>query len=83
MVDDFQVPDDPDYQYDVGSGTGADNALTLDYLAPVLPRFDAVFMPIDSRHETGTKTGSVMLSTAPGITAVLAELPTLRRWRRP
>ena len=56
------------------------NALTYAYLAPVLDRVDAVFMPIAAEQEGGARIGSVMLSGTPEITRALADIPSLRRY---
>lgn len=75
MIDDFVVPDDPTY-----SGIAyAGHQLSLPFIAPVLPQFDAFFLPIAGRHDTGARRGSVVLSGSPETTAVLAEIPELRR----
>ena len=78
MIDDFQVPDDPGYQYDdYGSG----KSLSPVYIEPVLSAYDleAYYPAIRSSEETGAKRGCVVLGNEyiPG--SSLRELPLLRR----
>lgn len=78
MVDDFQVPDDPGYEFD---DYGEGNVLNLDYLCDVITRFDlSVFFPVcRSEQETGAKRGSVVLARG-FIADSLTELVTLREF---
>ena len=78
MIDDFQVPDDPGYQYDdYGSG----KSLSPVYIQPVLSAYDleAYYPATRSSEETGAKRGCVVLGNEhiPGNS--LRELPLLRR----
>lgn len=58
-IDDFRVDDDPGYRFDSYQGI----ALSLDYLAPVLPEGLAVFAPAArSETETGARSGSVYIA---------------------
>ena len=58
-IDDFRVDDDPGYRFDSYEGI----ALSLDYLAPVLPEGLAVFAPAArSETETGARSGSVYIA---------------------
>jgi hypothetical protein len=76
MIDDFDVPDDPGFRpKDVRPG----DFVTLDDLADVYHRFDAAFFPASSAGETGMRRGSLLLTTAPALTACLDALPDLRR----
>lgn len=60
MIDDFQVPDDLGYSYDV---YGPDRALTAAYLAPAIAKYELrVFYPsIPSHNEGGSRRGCVVL----------------------
>jgi hypothetical protein len=60
MVDDFQVPDDAGYRYD---DYGADKALTLEYLRPLMHLDLVAFFPsASSTEETGAKRGCVVIA---------------------
>lgn len=61
MIDDFQVPDDPGYQYD---NYGPGKAFTPDYVAPAMRRHKlAAFYPaLPSDEETGARRGCVVLA---------------------
>jgi hypothetical protein len=61
MIDDFQVPDDPGYAYD---DYGQGKALTSEYIAPEVQKFDlALFYPtVSSADETGARRGCVVLA---------------------
>lgn len=77
MIDDFQVPDDTGYGYD---DYGPGKALTLGYLAPVLPPTAAAWFPVAaSAAETGARRGSVVIAWHPEIVRALDTLPVLRR----
>jgi hypothetical protein len=76
MIDDFEVPGDSGYLFD---DYGPGKALTLAYLAPLLPPQIALFWPsANSRWETGAKRGCVVFTANPDMQAVLASLPCLR-----
>lgn len=80
MVDDFMVPGDPGYTFD---DYGPGKALTADYIAPAVARFDlAVFYPaVGSQQETGARRGSVVLARDSDVVSRLARLPSLRAAR--
>lgn len=59
MIDDFKVPDDPDYTYD---NYGAGKELSLEYLKPLsYLKFFAFFPSKKGNDETGFKRGCVIL----------------------
>jgi len=80
MVDDFQVPDDPGYQFD---DYGEGKRLCLDYLGP-LARYGlhAFFPSISSTDESGMRRGSVILADSAATTrldrAATLQRPALR-----
>jgi hypothetical protein len=76
LIDDMDVPDDPGFR---PPGTLPGDVVSLDHLADVYHRFDAAFFPASSAAETGLRKGSVLLTTAPALTALLDGLPDLRR----
>ena len=77
MIDDFQVPDDPGYQYD---DYGPDKALTLGYIASVVERFDlAVSYPkLASSDESGARRGCVVLAKRDIYGRQIGEIELLR-----
>jgi hypothetical protein len=80
-IDDFRVEGDAGYGFDVYA---PDKALTLDYIRPVVERFDlSVFFPaVPSEEETGVRRGSVLLADDPATVAVLGDMDGLRRYQR-
>jgi hypothetical protein len=70
MIDDVELPDDPGYT--------VQDANTFDHLKAILPDFDARFLPIDSRHESGFRRGCLILSGSRATTALLSEIGELR-----
>jgi predicted O-methyltransferase YrrM len=79
VIDDFQVPDDPGYEfaaYESGS-------LTLDYLIEPGDLLEAsVFFPrTKARWETGAKSGYVVVTTDAAIAAAMRAMPLLRPWQ--
>jgi hypothetical protein len=60
VIDDFQVPDDPQYGYD---DYGEGKALTPGYVAPLVKRFElAQFFPSSpAAEETGRRRGCIVL----------------------
>jgi len=80
MVDDFRVPDDEGYKYDnYGQGASLDLAL----IAQCQGEHPACFFPVlHSSEETGSRTGSVVLTWNSKLVGLLASCPTLRRWSR-
>ena len=76
MVDDFQVRDDPGYDYD---DYGPGKALNAEYIATAVEAHDlAIFYPAaSSQEETGLRRGCVVLCK----TAFAGELQTVRHLR--
>lgn len=78
MIDDFAVPDDPDYGFD---DYGHGHALTLDYLAVRGLLSDHVWFPACSgRAETGYRRGCVVLTCSPALQRLVDAVPGLRPW---
>ncbi len=76
IIDDFLVPDDPDYGFD---DYGPGRRLSLDYIADVLAGgFTAHFPRLPASQETGARRGSIVLGT-PDMAAKLDMVSTLRR----
>ena len=76
LVDDFQIPDDPGYQYD---NYGSGKALTLDYLSSLLPRRFFLFFPeCPSNQETGAKRGCIVVTTSEALAKTLRSAASLR-----
>jgi tetratricopeptide (TPR) repeat protein len=75
LVDDFEVPDDPGYGFD---DYGPDRRLTLDHLAPVLPRLPHRYFPGPSADETGNRRGCIVLTPDAELGERLARVPDLR-----
>ncbi|HSU28589.1 MAG TPA: hypothetical protein VLJ68_09430 [Chitinophagaceae bacterium] len=59
MIDDFEVPGDPEYKYDdYGNG----KKLCLEYISPLIEKNWLVYFPVtNARDETGLKRGCVIL----------------------
>jgi len=76
MIDDFKVPHDGEYAYDV-YGKGA--ALTLEYLSPLttITGFSAFFPKCKAAQETGLRRGCVVLARAHHLVDQLKEVKTL------
>jgi hypothetical protein len=75
MIDDFQVPGDEGYGYDVYEDGVA---LQLDYLDPISDLGLHKFFPAkNSKSETGMKRGCILLARAPDIIQQLMRLDTL------
>ncbi len=74
LIDDFQVPDDAGYQFD---DYGPGMALTEDLLPRALGEWARQYPSISSQHETGSKRGSIVL-TSPDLLGVMAGCHTLR-----
>jgi len=77
VIDDFEVPDDPDYGFDdYGSG----RALTWSYLHPHLARHDLVaFVPaLPGREETGARRGCLVLTRDPRLATCIGRLACVR-----
>jgi hypothetical protein len=76
LIDDFEVPGDPDYNYD---DYGGGKALTLQYLG----RTDlaAYFPARPGREETGNRRGCVVLAGDAELVRTLDGCTTLRRHR--
>lgn len=81
VVDDFQVPDDPDYGFD---DYGPGKALTLDYFTANGAAMPAhIFFPVTkARWETGARRGCVVLTNDDALAETIERrVPLLRRWR--
>ncbi len=78
MVDEFEVPFDPEYGFD---DYGQGERLCLDLLAKTIESNDLqVFFPsIEARDETGAKRGCVVLTGTDAVTRDLEGLSSLRR----
>jgi hypothetical protein len=80
MIDDFQVPDDPGYQFD---DYGEGKKLCLDYLNPVAHLGFVPFFPaLPSSEEVGMKRGWVVLVGDATSIDQMRALAQLREWRR-
>lgn len=76
IVDDFRVPDDPEYGYD---RYGDNGTLEADLLAPLASRFAGAFYPaMPARHETGARRGCIVLTDSETLAAKLGSLAELR-----
>src|SRR5262249_18502880 len=77
IIDDFQVPDDDGYGYD---DYGDGKALTREYIAPLVSRFQlAEFFPkTPSIAETGDRRGCVVLARNPSLICALEAISDLR-----
>jgi hypothetical protein len=78
MIDDFQVPNDPGYQYD---DYGPGKSLIPAYIKPILTAYglEAYYPSTPSSEETGAKRGCVVLASKEIHSEILCELPQLRR----
>jgi hypothetical protein len=78
MIDDFSVPDDPGYDYDIYRG----RPLALDLLQPAIARRElAAFFPAArSADETGRQRGCVVLAPKGELAHTLSLLASLREW---
>jgi len=77
MIDDFQVPSDAGYRYDVyRSG----KALTPAYIATEVNKhaLQLFFPSVPASHETGSRRGCVVLAKTSTHAAALAAMPELR-----
>lgn len=78
MIDDFAVPDDPDYVYD---DYGASKALTVELLGEMRYSPYACFLPAArARFETGARRGSIVVACHPELLDALRRAPLLREW---
>jgi hypothetical protein len=77
MIDDFQVPWDPGYGFD---DYGKGDALTSEYIAPVVSRFglERFYPSVKSEEETGKKRGCIVLVQG----STPASLPAQIKWLR-
>ena len=74
MIDDFQVPDDPEYGF-------GERRLSLGYLLQGSLRQLTVFFPsARALTETGARRGCVVLTADPAAASILGKLRGLRRW---
>ena len=79
IIDDFAVPDDPGYGFD---DYGPEKVITLDYLLLAkTPPLSIYFPTAKSSQETGAKRGTAVLTANAEMTAVLDDLPLLKRWK--
>jgi hypothetical protein len=78
MIDDFQVPNDPGYQYD---DYGPGKSLIPAYIEPILTAYglEAYYPSTPSSLETGAKCGCVVLGSKGIFGKLFCELPLLRR----
>lgn len=77
LIDDFEVPDDKGYVFDDYGPTGA---CTLAFIAPALPRGTAIYHPTTpAEHETGRRTGYIVLAQGDENIARLDGFDLLRR----
>ncbi len=75
MIDDFEVPDDPDYKFD---DYGDGKKLCLDYLGADLVASWAVYFPKGrAADDTGIKRGCVVLAS-PGLRSEIDGIRSLR-----
>jgi predicted O-methyltransferase YrrM len=79
MIDDFQVPDDPGYDYDT---YGIGKALTHAWIARILGHYEVTeFYPsTPSAEETGSRRGCVVLARNPHLIDVLSKISLLQKW---
>ncbi|WFU18776.1 hypothetical protein [Bradyrhizobium sp. CB3481] len=76
VIDDFNVRDDTDYNYD---DYGPDKALTLEYIENSnLPPYCAFYPATPAKQETGMKSGWIVLTPEPELAGVLRALALLR-----
>ncbi|SFV32726.1 hypothetical protein [Hyphomicrobium facile] len=80
MIDDFQVPDDPGYEFD---DYGAGRALTPLYIESVCRKFDlATLMPsLRSDDETGSRRGCTVLAHRGDVSQMLLATGLLREFK--
>jgi hypothetical protein len=76
MIDDFEVPDDPGYQFD---NYGERKVLTAAYLLPSIQSFKAVgaYPSLASECESGGRRGCIVLFTR-SLEELLPRIPSLR-----
>lgn len=76
MIDDFEVPDDPDYGFD---DYGAAKRLSIDYLPEAIVSHFRLFWPVvRGREENGLRRGCVVIGRKQAAADKLANLSTLR-----
>jgi hypothetical protein len=76
MIDDFAVPDDPDYRFD---DYGEGKCLDPEYLAPVAPLHHGLLFPaLPGHQETGARRGCTVLSNDAQLTERLRGMRSLR-----
>jgi hypothetical protein len=78
MIDDFQVPNDPGYQYD---DYGPGKSLSPPYIEPIVSAYEleAYYPSIRSSEETGAKRGCVVLGSREIHGKLLCAVPLLRQ----
>jgi hypothetical protein len=78
IVDDFQVPDEPDYEFD---DYGPGKRLCIDLLAATGIDFHLFFPTAPASAETGHRRGAVVVTASAEDARILADIPHLRLWR--
>jgi hypothetical protein len=78
MIDDFEVPGDPGFDYD---DYGPGKALNAEYIAPLAEKHGlAIFYPsVPSREETGRRRGCTVLCKSAFLGRALQHIPLLRQ----
>ena len=76
MIDDFKVPDDSGYNYDVYGGA----ALEIELLHPVSKYNFSYFFPISSKYESGGMRGSIILTNSDSRAKTLESINLLRKF---
>ena len=77
LIDDFQVPDDPNYGYD---DYGIGKVVNLDYLQQLKHwNFETFFPALKAEEETGARRGVVALTANSDYSRRLGAFKTLRR----
>lgn len=77
IIDDFQVPGEPAYEFD---DYGENGACTLEFIAPSMDESMAAYFPTTpAGHETGRKRGYVLVARGKEAIGFLDSLDLLRR----
>ena len=77
-IDDFEVPDDPDYGFD---DYGPGKRLNLEYVKQAgVPGLGAFFPALAGAQEDGARRGCVVLTGAADLAECLARIPQLRAY---
>lgn len=76
MIDDFQVPDDPEFGFD---DYGDDRTLAVEYIPQSVMQNSVTFWPaLPARTETGSRRGSVVLARRGRAAEAIRNVPSLR-----